>query len=126
MAQEISDRFDSDPDPIILIFESAWESFDPSQDPYAIIWISEFFDNPTAIRPLLISLARQTRRGDDVIAYLHNVAERERKAAVLSGAEQSVSMLARLASYVELKPHVFGVAIDLKAILRDIAERRNG
>jgi hypothetical protein len=75
---------------------------------------------------LLISLARQTRRGDDVIAYLHNVAERERKAAVLSGAEQSVSMLARLASYVELKPHVFGVAIDLKAILRDIAERRNG
>jgi hypothetical protein len=124
--KEISDRFDFDQDPIILIFESAWESFDPSRDPYAIIWVSEFFDNPAAVRPLLKVLARRTRQGDDVIAYLRDVAERERQAVLRSDAEQSVSMLARIASYIELKPHVFGVAIDLKAILRDIAERRSG
>lgn len=121
---EISKRFELDRDPIILIFERAWESFDPSRDPYAIIWVSEFLDNPAAIRPLLKTLARRTRQGDDVITYLHDVADRERQAALRSGVEQSVSMLARLASYVELKPQVFGVAIDLKAILRDIAERR--
>jgi hypothetical protein len=41
-------------------------------------------------------------------------------------AKQSVGMLARHASYVKLKPHAFGVAIDLKAILCGIAERRSG
>jgi hypothetical protein len=123
---EIIERFMSDQDPIILIFDRAWEAFDPRKDPYAIIWVSGFSDDPAAIRPLLKSLARRTRQGDDVIAYLRDVAERERRAVLRSGAEQSVSVLARIASYVELKPQVFGVAIDLKAILRDIAERRRG
>jgi hypothetical protein len=30
----------------------------------------------------------------------------------------------RIASYVEIKPRIFGVAVDLKAVLRDIAEMR--
>jgi hypothetical protein len=123
---EIGERFKSDQDPIILIFDRAWEAFDPRQDPYAIIWVSGFSDDPAGVRPLLKSLAQRTRRGDDVIAYLREVAERERQGVLRSGAEKSVSVLARIASYVELKPHVFGVAIDLKAVLHDIAERRRG
>jgi hypothetical protein len=123
---EIIERFESDQEPIILIFDRPWETFDPRQDPYAIIWVSKFSNDPAAVLPLLKSLALRTRRGDDVIAYLHDVAERQRRAVLRSGAEQGVSVLARIASYVELKPNVFGVAIDLKAILRDIAERRRG
>jgi hypothetical protein len=37
-----------------------------------------------------------------------------------------VGILARLGSYVEIKPQLFGVAVDVKAILRDIAEHRAG
>jgi hypothetical protein len=59
-----------------------------------------------------------------VIAYLRDVAEREQQAAMLDRTEQNFGMLARMASYIEVKPRVFGVAIDLKAVLRDIAEHR--
>jgi hypothetical protein len=36
----------------------------------------------------------------------------------------TLGIAARIASYVEIKPQLFGVSVDLKAILRDIAERR--
>ena len=121
---EICQRFEFDQEPIILIFERDWETFDPREHPYAIIWISKFENDPSAVRPLLQQLALRTRRGDDLIIYLRDVAERERRAAKLDGAERGASLLARIASYVEIKPSVFGVAIDLKAILRDIAERQ--
>jgi hypothetical protein len=121
---EIADRFESDQEPIIVIFDRDWESFDPREHPYAIIWVSDLSTDPTAVRPLLQQLAWRTRRGEDVIAYLRDVAEREQQAAILDEAEQGLSMLARIASYIEIKPRVFGVAVDLKAVLRDIAERR--
>jgi hypothetical protein len=73
-------------------------------------------------------LAYRTRKGEDVIAYLHDVAEREQQRAkidkAIHGAKYGASVLARIASYVEIKPSIFGVAVDLKAILRDIAESR--
>lgn len=121
---EISERFVTDQEPIILIFDRDWKIFDPCEHAYAIIWVSDFSTDPAAVRPLLQQLAWRTRRGDDVIAYLHDVAEREHRAAMLDRTEQSVGMLARIASYIEIKPRVFGVAVDLKAVLRDIAERR--
>jgi hypothetical protein len=120
----IVERFDLDPEPIILIFDRAWNTFDPCEHPYAIIWVSGFSDDPTCVRPLLQQLARRTRQGDDVIGYLRAVAEREKQATVLDGSERAVRTLARIASYIELKPSVFGVAIDLKAVLCDISNRR--
>jgi hypothetical protein len=107
-----------------LIFDRDWETFDPREHPYAIIWVSDFSTDPAVVRPLLQQLAWRTRRGDDVIAYLRDVAEREQRAAMLDRTEQGVGMLARIASYIEIKPRIFGVAVDLKAVLRDIAERR--
>jgi hypothetical protein len=61
-------------------------------------------------------------QGDHVITYLRDVAERERRAAVLDGAQRSGGMLARVASYVEAKPGLFGATIDMKAIPHDIAK----
>jgi hypothetical protein len=121
---EIAERFASDQEPIVLIFDRDWETFDPREHAYAIIWVSDFSKDPEAVRPLLQQLAWRTRRGDDVIAYLRDVAEREQRAARIDRAEQGVGVLARIASYIEIKPSVFGVAVDLKAVLRDIAERR--
>jgi hypothetical protein len=121
---DIAERFDTDQEPIIVIFDRDWAEFDPREHPYAIIWVSGFADDPQAVRPLLQQLARQVRHGDDVIAYLREVAEREQQARRVDRADRVAGTLARVASYVELKPSVFGVAIDLKAILRDIAQRR--
>lgn len=118
---EIAERLQSDQDPIILILDRDWQSFDPHEHPFGIIWVSRFSDDPEAVRPFLQRLALLSRRGD-VIAYLRDVATREQQAAALDEAQRRIGLLARVASYIEIKPSVFGVAIDLKAILRDIAE----
>lgn len=57
------------------------------------------------------------------VSTLRDVAAREQQAAALDETQRGISLLARVASYIEIKPSVFGVAVDLKAILRDIAER---
>jgi hypothetical protein len=120
---EIAERFQSDQDPVIIIVDRDWKRFDPRLHPYGIIWISGFSKDPEAIRPFLQQLALRARRGDDLIGYLRDVAIREQQASALDRTQDNIGLLARVASYVEIKPSVFGVAIDLKAILRDISER---
>ena len=120
---EIAERFHSDPEPIMLIIDQDWQSFNPREHSFGIIWVSQFSSDPGTVRPFLQSLARLSREGD-VISYLCEVAARERSAAALDTTQRSIGLLARVASYIEIKPRVFGVAVDLKAILRDIAERR--
>lgn len=122
--QEIAERFYADQDPIILILDRDWQSFDPREHPFGIIWVSGFDDDPGAVRPFLQRLAIHSRQGD-VITYLRDVVERQQQAAVHDEAQRRIGLLARVASYIEIKPSVFGVAIDVKAILRDIAERRS-
>jgi hypothetical protein len=121
---EITGRLATDQEPIILIFDRDWEGFDPREHPYGIIWVSDFQGEPASVQPLLQQLATQTAKGDDIIAYLHQVARKERRTKVFDGVERGAGLLARLASYVEIKPQVFGVAVDLKAVLRDMAERK--
>jgi hypothetical protein len=119
---DIAERFHSDPDPIILILDRDWQSFDPREHPFGIIWISRFSNDPATVRPFLQTLALLSREGD-VITYLREVAVRDQRAAALDTTQRGIGFLARAASYIEIKPSVFGVAVDLKAILRDIAER---
>jgi hypothetical protein len=54
---EISEHFELDQEPIILIFDRDWHGFDPGQHPYAIIWVSDFRNDPEAVRPLLQQLS---------------------------------------------------------------------
>jgi hypothetical protein len=122
---EIAERFDTEQEPIILILDREWGTFNPQEHPYGIIWISGFSEDPKAIRPFLQQLAMRSRRGDDIIAYLRDIAERKQRAAALDAAQEGLGLLARFASYVEIKPSIFGVAIDLKAILTDIAQRHH-
>ncbi len=123
---EILERFHTDQDPILLIVDTAWREFDPTEDPYAVIWLSDFHEDPKQIKTLLGDLARRTRDGEDVIAYLLGVARRARQDAVVADAKVGLGILARLGSYVEIKPQLFGVAVDVTAILRDIADHRAG
>ena len=123
---EILERFHTDQDPVMLIVNTAWREFDPTEDPYAVIWLSDFNQDPKKLKTVLGELARRTREGEDVIAYLLGVARRARQDAVVADAKVGLGILARLGSYVEIKPQLFGVALDVKAILRDIADHRAG
>jgi hypothetical protein len=117
-------RLRDDPDPVLLVLDRKLWEFDPREHSYALIWLSDFHDEPQAIRPVLQTLARKTRQGEDVIEYLRDVAERTQREARDAEVVASVGLAARLASYVEIKPQLFGVSIDLKALLADISKRR--
>ena len=75
---EIAERFNRIQDPIILILDRDWQSFDPREHPFGIIWVSRFSNDPGAVRPFLRQLALLSRQGD-VITYLRDVAARERE-----------------------------------------------
>jgi hypothetical protein len=126
-APELAERMEFEPDPFIVVIDQEFGNFDPRDHAHAVIWLSDFENDPRSVRPLLQMLARKTRSraGDDVILYLRDVAQRAQDATARDQALGVVSTAARLASYVEIKPTVFGVSIDLKAVLRDIAERRH-
>lgn len=83
--------------------------------------LSDFDDSPDKLRALLQRLARLSSTGQDVIGYLHHVAQRQREAEANADTKKSVRAIARIASYVQIKPAVFGVGVDASAILRDIA-----
>lgn len=117
-------RLDDSADPIILIIDQEFAQFDPREHGYAIIWLGDYHSEPEAIRPLLQVLAQKTRRDEDVIGYLRDVAEKVQDDARRTELDDAVGTAARIASYVEVKPTLFGVSIDLKAILRDIAQRK--
>lgn len=112
-------------DPALIVVEKDWQDFDPSQDSYAIVWITDVEQGQIAA--MLHNLAmRAAHHTDDLIEHLRGVADRTMKARAAEAAKRGTGWLARLASYIELKPQVFGVTIDLQALLRDISELRDG
>jgi hypothetical protein len=122
--EDLEQRLSDTPDSVILVLDQPFSEFDPREHGYAVIWLGDYHNEPTAIRPLLQMLARKTKREEDVIAYLKEIAERAQKDERREGAAGALGTAARIASYVEVKPSLFGVSIDLKAILQDLAARR--
>jgi hypothetical protein len=112
----LAERMDDESNPFIVVIDQAFRDFDPREHAYAVVWLSDFYEDPNAVRPLLQTLARKTKKSEDVIEYLRGVAEKAQAA-------DAVGLASRVAGYVQIKPSVFGVSIDLKAILADIAAR---
>ena len=106
---EIRRRMEIDQDPFLLIIDSDFYTFDPTQQPWAIIWFSEYFKRTDSIYKLFAALVRTTRAGEDVFEYLRSVAHK-----------QAAGKWAKLAKYVEFKPKIFGISIDVGAILEDL------
>jgi hypothetical protein len=122
---EILQRIDNDGEPILLVTGGMqFGDFAPWRDEFAIIWLSDFDGKPETIKPMLLRLANVVRNGKDVIEYLRDIAIREQERDQVGEALRRGGLLARVASYVEIQPRIFGVSIDLKAILRDFAEGR--
>jgi hypothetical protein len=122
--ESFAERLREDQDPIILVLERSWEDFDPREHTFAVVWLSEFFDDPSRLRPLLQRLARLSREGDDVIAYLRGVAERQERDRAVDTGKKGARAVARIGKYVRIEPTLFGVALDVDAILSDIASSK--
>jgi len=107
-------RMEADQDPFMLVIDQDFQAFDPSQHPWGVIWFSDFWKNTDSIYRLFAALARKTQEDEDVFAYLRSVAEKS-----------TVGKWGKLASYVELKPKLFGISIDVGAILEDLTQDRS-
>ena len=94
------DRMRQEQDPFMLVVTVDFESFDPNENQWAIIWFSEFQDSPEDIPYTLKNMAKIARESDDLISYLKE--------------ESSKKEMADYAEIVELKPGIFGCSIDLK------------
>lgn len=95
---DIRREMDASQDPFILVVRDSFAAFDPREHPYAIIWLSRFQQQPEDLLPMLKTLAQKTRNGDDVIAYLLEVARRHQAEAALDAAGAAAGLGARLAS----------------------------
>jgi hypothetical protein len=117
---EVHERLETDGEPIILVVRGRLTRLDPENDQWAIIWLSDFEGTPYSIKPLFQALAK-TKKHEDVIGYLSQVAKRrERRGA----AARAARVFGHVGGYIDWKPSIplIGVGIDVKAILADIAE----
>jgi hypothetical protein len=104
---EIRKRFDSEQDPFMLVVDKGFEEFNPESDKWGIVWFSNFHEKPGMVYRLFGALARKVRREDDVFNYLNAVARKDK--------------FRKFGKYFELKkPKVFGVSIDVQAIIEDM------
>lgn len=107
-SRQMKKQFEEEQDPFMLIVDRDFEEFDPEEHPWSIIWFSDFWDKPDTIHRLFGALAQKLRKDEDLFRYMRSVARKEKYKT--------------LAKFVELKtPEVFGISIDVKAIIEDLA-----
>ena len=105
--EEVRQRFDSEQDPFMLITRKAFQAFDPREADWAIVWFSSFRETPDSIYRVFGSLARKIERGENVFKYAKALATKAK--------------YKRFGKYFELKtPELFGVSLDVKAMLEDM------
>ena len=105
---ELLRRFESEQQPFMLVLEKDFDRFDPTRDPFGIIWFSDYEKEPSTVTSTLHQLALKTKEGHDLFDYLHSL---QRKRTV-----------SRVGKYFEVKPKILWLSVDAKAIVSDITK----
>lgn len=104
---EIGKRFNSEQEPFMLLIEKGFNDFNPESDRWGIVWFSNFYDKPESVYRLFGALARKVRQNEDVFVFLSATTKKDK--------------YKKFGKYFELKkPEVFGVSIDVQAIIEDL------
>jgi len=104
---EIRERFNSEQEPFMLVIEKSFNEFNPESDRWGIVWFSNFYDNPESVYRLFSALARKVRQNEDVFVFLSAITRKDK--------------YKKFGKYFDLKkPEVFGVSIDVQAIIEDV------
>ena len=93
-------------DPVILVLDRGYASFDPQEHPWALVWLEDY--NPDTLYRVFTKLARMVRDPDrDVIETLRQSAA--------DGKFRSAAR--RVLGVFEIKPGIFGVSLNVNALL---------
>jgi hypothetical protein len=113
--QEFGERLKEELDPFMLIISVDFEAFDPQRDPWSIIWFSDYNNYASDVAHLFHRLALMCGENQDILRYISEVARRKRIAKTARGVRS-------LMEFFEFKPGVFGISIDVKALVENIAD----
>jgi hypothetical protein len=103
---DVSARFDSEQYPFMLVVKTGFERFSPQEDTWAVVWFSDFRENPDSISEIFSTLLKKIRQDEPLFDYFSGLKAKQAAKG--------------LVGYFELKPGVFGVSVDVKAILQDL------
>lgn len=105
---EMLRRFDDEQYPFLLVINTSFEAFSPEKDLWSVVWFSDFRDNPDTIPEIFGKLVKKVRRGENLFDYFKSLAMKQ--------------TTKEWADYFEIKPSIFGVALDVKAMLEDVGD----
>jgi len=93
-------------EPFMLIIDVDFEEFDPQQHRWTVIRFSGY--PVDSIPKFFHQLALITRKNKDIFSYLRWLTTKK--------------TVAESAKYIEIKPEIFGVSINVNAIIEDLAQ----
>src|SRR5690606_36562891 len=109
------ERLKQEVDPCMLVVDVDFDAFDPRCDRWAVIWFSDLALYARDLAHLFHRLALLSRVNRDLFQYLRDL--------VLKGRHKRAAGWGRFTRYFELgKPELFGVSIDVKAILTHVLD----
>src|SRR5437660_919517 len=103
---KLLDQMWSARDGFMLIIEKSFVEFDPTSDRWSIIWFSDFSKDPGSIYKTFDSLAKKASNGEDIFHWVASLSKKVKNA--------------KYRSYFDVKPGIFGVTLNAKALLEDL------
>ncbi len=106
--EKVKGRFEREQFPFMLVINKDFQEFNPNEHHWSVIWFSDFRDDPDSIPIIFSNLVRKIKQNINLFEYLSGLS-RDAKTKDFS-------------EYFEIKPGIFGVSVDVKAILLDIGK----
>jgi len=103
---EIRKKFESSNDPIMLIIDTDFNSFNPDADSWTIIWFSDYFKEPEKIYRIFSLLSNKTKKDEDLFQFLKSQTKKKN--------------FKKWLNFIEIKPGIFGFSINGKAIFEEL------
>ncbi len=103
---DVAKKMKGEQDPFMIIINESFEKFDPDTNPWGVVWFSNFLERPDSIYRVLGALAQKVRNQENVFECLSKLSRKQK--------------YKRLSKYVEIQPGLWGVTIDVKALIDDL------
>jgi len=104
--EEMKYKIEISRDPIMLVIDKDFNSFDPTEDQWAIIWFADYFKRSDRIYRIFSLLSSKTKKKEDLFQFLKGQTKREN--------------FKKWLNYIEIKPGIFGFNINGTKIFEEL------
>ena len=104
--KKTKEKLESSQDPILLIIDEDFGSFNPEYNPWTIIWFSEYFKETDKIYRIFSLLSNKMKKDEDLFEFLKSQTKKKN--------------FKKWLNFIEIKPGIFGFNINGKAIFNEL------